>query len=92
MRAVYEPVTGEGAAYAPGASPVRINEVSAGNDIYINDYFKKSDWLELYNATDDDIDVAGMFLSDNRSKLQKYRITAPEGVSTIIPAHGYKTT
>jgi hypothetical protein len=90
VRAVYEPVTGEGAAYAPGASPVRINEVSAGNDIYINDYFKKSDWLELYNATDDDIDVAGMFLSDNRSKLQKYRITAPEGVSTIIPAHGYK--
>ncbi len=73
-----------------GASPIRINEVSAGNDIYINEYFKKNDWIELYNTTDQDIDIAGMYLSDNRSNPQKYRIPSGEnGINTIIPAHGH---
>lgn len=69
-------------------APVRINEVSAANDIYVNDYFKRSDWLELYNTTDEAIDVAGMYLSDNADRLMKYEIKAPEGVSSVIPPHG----
>lgn len=68
-------------------APVRINEVSAGNDIYISDYFKRSDWLELYNTTDEAIDLEGMFLSDNASRPQKYEIKAVDGVSTVIPPH-----
>lgn len=70
--------------------PVRINEVSSKNDIYISDYMKKSDWLELFNTTDGDIDVEGMYLSDNRTNPWKYRIEGGGNISTIIPAHGYK--
>lgn len=69
-------------------TPVRINEVSAGNDIYASEYFKRDDWMELYNTTDHDIDIAGMFLSDNLSKPQKYEIQPADGISTIIPANG----
>lgn len=71
--------------------PVVINEVSAGNDIYVNEYWKKNDWIELYNATDETIDLSGMYLTDNVKKPQKWQISA-EGsqASTLIPAHGFK--
>lgn len=71
--------------------PVVINEVSASNSVNINDYAKKDDWIELYNTTDKDIDLEGMYLTDNLSKPKKYCITAgSSGASTVIPAHGYK--
>ena len=73
---------------AQGITPVRINEVSAANTIYANEYWKRNDWVELYNTTDSPIDVAGMYLSDNANKPKKYKIAA-DGASTIIPAHGY---
>ena len=73
-----------------GITPVRINEVSADDGIYVNDYFKRKDWVELYNTTDKDIDAEGMFLTDNPEKPEKYQITKGESqASTIIPAHGY---
>lgn len=72
-------------------TPVIINEISAGNSIYVNDYFKKGDWVELFNTTDNDIDLSGMYLSDDEEAPHKYTISN-EGtsVSTILPAHGYK--
>lgn len=71
--------------------PVVINEVSATNSIYVNDYYKKSDWVELYNMTDEDIDLAGMYLSDDLGKPAKYKISSNGAeVSTLIPAHGYR--
>ena len=55
----------------------------------VNDYFKRNDWIELYNTTDQDIDVAGMYLSDSRNNPQKYQISANNSTATtIIPAHG----
>lgn len=71
-------------------APIRINEVSAGNSVYVNEYFKKNDWIELYNTTDMELNVAGLYLTDNVNKLQKYQIPADiEGVNTIIPAGGH---
>ena len=73
-----------------GLTPVRINEVSAANGIHVNEYFKRNDWVELYNTTDKDIDVAGMYLSDNKKKPLKYQISKGDSqASTTIPAHGY---
>ena len=75
---------------AEGTPLVRINEVSPDNDIYVNEYFKRDDWVELYNTTDKPIDVEGMYLTDNPEKPQKYQITKSDTqASTIIPAHGY---
>ena len=71
-----------------GLTPVCINEVSAANGIYVNEYYKRNDWVELYNTTDAGIDVEGMYLTDNLNKPKKYQITG-NGASTIIPAHGY---
>src|SRR5574344_412871 len=74
-----------------GITPIRINEISAANSIYMNDYFKKNDWIELYNTTDDDIDIKGMYISDNKTKPQKYQVPSDDvNLNTIIPARGYK--
>ena len=94
LTACFTPIDDAG-LMAQGITPVRINEVSADNSIYVNEYFKHNDWVELYNTTGDDIDVEGMYLSDNPEKPKKYQITAasPTGGgsegATIIPAHGY---
>lgn len=71
---------------------VVINEVSADNTTAINDYHKKSDWVELYNPTNKAVDLAGMYLTDNLEKPHKYCISngGQDEVSTIIPAHGFK--
>ncbi len=88
IEALYEPITDARELQNQGVTPVRINEVSAGNDIYINDWGKKNDWVELYNTTDEEIDVAGMYLSDKKNKPQKWQIAGTGETSTIIPPHG----
>ena len=90
--AVYEEMSAEERAEAGlSSAPVVINEVSAGNSIYVNEYGKKDDWIELYNTTDKDIDLEGMFLTDRSNKPEKDTISAiGTKASTIIPAHGYK--
>jgi len=87
--ACYAPLTEE-QLIAGRITPIRINEISASNDIYVNEYFKKNDWVELYNTTDSDIDLSGMYISDNVKKPQKFQFAASDDFNTIIPAHGYK--
>lgn len=88
LQAVYTKLS-DAERYANGITPVRINEVSAANSIYVNDLYKRNDWVELYNTTDSPVDISGMYLSDNASKPEKYQITATDGISTVIPAFGY---
>lgn len=90
LTAIFEPLTDE-EMLAQNAKPVMVNEVSAANAMYVNDYFKKNDWIELYNTTSEDIDIAGMYISDKASKPQKYQVPTDDvTLNTIIPAHGYK--
>lgn len=71
-------------------APVRVNEVSAANGIFANEYWKRDDWVELYNTTDTEIDVEGMYLSDNPDNPTKCQITKGNSMaSTIIPAYGH---
>ena len=86
--ALFEPITEQKQYVASGASPIRINEVSANNGIYVNEYVKRDDWIELYNTTDEDIDISGMYLSDDAGNPDKYQITGTDGISTIVPARG----
>ena len=49
LTAVFEPLTSEEKA-DEGQTPIMINELSSDNEIYLNDYFKKNDWIELLNS------------------------------------------
>lgn len=89
LQACYEPFSDE-ELNEKGILPVRINEVSADNSIYVNDLYKKNDWVELYNTTDSPIDVAGMFISDNALIPTKYQISAENSTAeTVIAPHGF---
>lgn len=65
---------------------VYINEFMASNATTIADsYGNYSDWIELYNSTDAEVDISGFGISDNIAQPKKYVL--PEG--TVIAAKGY---
>ena len=65
-------------------SPVCFNEVSAANDIYVNDYGKRADWIELYNRGREPVDVALWYFSDDKENPTKYQIDVSGKANTII--------
>ena len=65
-------------------SPICINEVSAANDIYVNDYGKRADWIELYNRGREPVDVSQWYFSDDENNSTKYQIDASDEVCTIM--------
>lgn len=68
---------------------VRINELGANKEITYNDYFDKSDWVELYNRTDTAFNIAGLYISNSEENPRLYRLpdNAPE--KTTIAPHGF---
>ena len=69
----------------PALTPM-INEFMASNGQSIEDFNKEnSDWIELYNPTDEPFDLSGYYLSDDSDDLSKWSF--PD--QTIISANGY---
>jgi hypothetical protein len=67
-------------------SPVAINEIQASNASTMADQDGEyDDWIELYNLTDQTVDLSGWHLSDNPDNLGKW--TFPEG--TFLGAEAY---
>lgn len=75
---------------AQGFTPLRVNEVSAGNTVYVNEWFKHNDWFEIYNTTDTEIDIAGLYVSDDEDNPLKFQIPSNGVINTIIPAGGHR--
>lgn len=65
---------------------IYINEIMTSNGSYVRDQAGDNpDWIELYNPSNEPIDLSGYYLSDDLSEQYKWQF--PEGVS--IPAKGY---
>jgi hypothetical protein len=66
-----------------------INEVMAKNGIAVADEHNEyDDWIEIYNSTNNTIDIAGYYFSDEFENLTKWKI--PSGSQkTKISAHGF---
>ncbi len=58
----------------PNPGAVVINELLAHSDVLYT-----YDWVELYNTTDEPINIGGWYLSDDGDNLKKY--TIPDGTS-----------
>lgn len=90
----YRAVYTEDAETIGESAKIVINEVSADNAIYQNARLKRSDWIELYNATDDAIDLAGMYISDDVRDPYKFQIPGQSDAGemwdrpTTIAPHG----
>lgn len=85
------PVIAQGGNAEGGTTKVSliINEFMASNDNCVQDpQGDYDDWIEIYNAGEGDMDVGGMYITDNLSDPAKYQI--PANLSeTTIPAGEY---
>ena len=70
----------------PAASAVVINELMASNGgTLLDPQGDADDWIELKNMSAAEIDLSGMYLSDDRANPKKWQFPA----GTTIPAGGY---
>jgi hypothetical protein len=81
-----KPLSFEVAPMVAGSTDVVINEFMASNASTLADpQGQFDDWVELRNLSEVELDIGGMYLSDNPSNLLKWRI--PTG--TMIPGDGF---
>ncbi len=67
-----------------------INELMASNlTVSADPQGQFDDWIELYNAGAEPVDVAGLYLTDDVSEPRKWRIPAGDSALTTIPAQGF---
>lgn len=78
------------AAWRQSNSPLVINELMAANvSTSIGSSRDYVDWIELYNASDEPIDLAGLYLTDDLSEPTKWRFPLGKPGQTTIEARGY---
>lgn len=72
-------------AQAQRATSMRINEVLVINDDnFVDNYGKRNPWIELFNTSAGTVNLAGCYLTNDKSNPMKYPI--PKGdVLTLIP-------
>lgn len=67
-----------------------INEFLAiNNSINTDESGEFDDWIELYNGTQNPINIAGMFLTDDPDDSIGYKIPEGESNLTTIPSNGF---
>ncbi len=82
--------TGPSKTHQKSTYKLFINEYMASNDACCADENGEyDDWVELYNASDDTIDLAGFYMSDDAAKIQAYQIPATNHAKTKIPPRGF---
>ena len=64
---------------------VYINEIAANASTHVDASGTQEDWVEIYNPNAQDVDLGGLYLTDNYGSLTKWQITP----GTIVPAGGY---
>tara|TARA_R110002124_G_scaffold149259_4_gene315349 strand:- start:17352 stop:20321 length:2970 start_codon:yes stop_codon:yes gene_type:complete len=67
-----------------------INEIMASNATVIADNEGDfDDWIEIYNAGNVSVNLAGLYLSDDPDNLTKWQIPNTSSAQTTINANGY---
>lgn len=67
-----------------------INEVQGKNDSTISDENSEfDDWIEIYNAGDIPVNLAGYYISDKPSEPLKWKILDTDHSKTTVAAKGY---
>ncbi|MDR1259074.1 MAG: OadG family protein [Tannerellaceae bacterium] len=71
---------------AQRVTSMRINEVLVINaDNFVDDYGKRSGWVELFNTSAGTVNIGGCFLTDDRNNPKKYPIPKGDVLTRISP-------
>ena len=77
---------GTAGTQAQRVTSVRINEVLVINDDnFVDDYGKRSGWVELFNTSAGTVNIGGCFLTDDRNNPKKYPIPKGDVLTRISP-------
>lgn len=72
---------------AQRVTSMRINEVLVINeDNFVDDYGKRSAWIELYNGSAGTVNIGGCFLTNDKNNPKKYAIPKGDVLTKIPPA------
>lgn len=72
------------------AQSIRLNELLASNQSIIADEAGDfDDWVEIYNGSDEIINLSGFYISDNAANPQKWQIPADYPPATSIQPGGF---
>lgn len=85
LRAIYE----EDPHAADIRPTVLINEIVASNNRIADEYGEKDDYIELYNYGEEDLNIAGWYLSDLPMYPFLGRIAATDSAQTVLPAKSW---
>ncbi len=74
----------------PAIAQLSVNEIMASNSSIISDENGEfDDWIEIYNASDVSVNLAGLYVSDDPENLSKWQIPSTSSAQTTINAKGY---
>jgi hypothetical protein len=78
-------------SYTSEIPVLSVNEVMPGNSGFLPGRLGSyDDWIEIYNPADNEIDVAGLFLTDDQDNVGKWEIPVDDPSATTIPAKGFR--
>lgn len=67
-----------------------INEFMASNDAgYADEFGDFGDWIEIYNDSDEPVQIGGMYITDDLTSPDTWQIPVAGGDTTVVPAKGY---
>lgn len=76
--------------YHGRAQKIMINELAASvSNSQVDNYGEFEDWVEIFNGTKSDVNLAGWYMSDNPAKPLKWRIPASNSATTTVLAGSY---
>jgi hypothetical protein len=68
-----------------------INELMSANTVtFIDDDNLPDDWIEIYNAGEEPVDLAGLFMTDDIQNPSKHQFATGSSQITTVPPGGFK--
>ena len=73
-------------SYEDGGTPGKANVVALVGKLFINEFLASNssiktdengeydDWIEIYNGTENEINIGGLYITDNLDNVDKYQI------------------
>jgi hypothetical protein len=71
-------------------SGIAINEVSVSPSDVLDEQGDAEDWIELYNASAQAVNLAGLYMTDDGAQKKKFKIAAGSGDEMLLGPGAYK--
>jgi hypothetical protein len=87
-------------SYEDGGTPAKPNTINFVNKLFINEFLASNtstntdengeydDWIEIYNGTGTEINIGGIYITDNLDNLDKHQIPFNSSEQTTISPNG----